>query len=77
MKRNVTVVLSEDAARWLRVEAARQDTSVSRYLGALVEKERRRDEGYASAMARFLGRAPRVLEASTKPLPGREEVHER
>ena len=31
--RNVTVTLEEEVARWARLEAARNDTSVSRLLG--------------------------------------------
>ena len=36
--RNVTVTLEEDVAQWARIEAARQDTSVSRLLGELLKK---------------------------------------
>jgi hypothetical protein len=36
--RNVTVTLEEDVAQWARVEAARQDTSVSRLLGELLKE---------------------------------------
>ena len=36
--RNVTVTLEEDVAQWARIEAARQDTSVSRFLGALLKE---------------------------------------
>jgi hypothetical protein len=36
--RNVTVTLEEDVARWARIEAAKQDTSVSRLLGELLKE---------------------------------------
>jgi hypothetical protein len=36
--RNVTVTLEEEVAQWARIEAARQDTSVSRLLGALLRE---------------------------------------
>ena len=77
MKTNVTIVLSRDAARWVRVEAARREVSVSRYLGELVERERERAEGYDAAMRRFLAREPRALGAPGEPLPGRDERHAR
>jgi hypothetical protein len=48
--RNVTVTLEEDVARWARIEAARQDTSVSRLLGALL-KERMAAESSSAAEA--------------------------
>jgi hypothetical protein len=46
--RNVTVTLEEDVAQWARIEAARQDTSVSRLLGALL-KERMSSEVRAAS----------------------------
>ncbi len=76
-KRNVTVVLEEESARWIRVEAARRDTSVSRYLGELVESERRRSEGYLAARERFMAREPRALGPAGEPLPSRADLHER
>ena len=36
--RNVTVTLEEDVAQWARIEAARQDTSVSRLLGMILKE---------------------------------------
>jgi hypothetical protein len=36
--RNVTVTLEEDVAQWARIEAARQDTSVSRLLGDFLKE---------------------------------------
>lgn len=77
MIRNITIVLDEESARWLRVEAARRDTSVSRYVGDLVATERSRVEGYNQAMQRFLTRPPRPLAEPGVPLPSREEVQGR
>jgi hypothetical protein len=77
MKRNVTMVLSTDTARWLRIEAARRDVSVSQYLGDLVERERRQSERYDEMRARFMGRAPRRLGPAGARLPTRAELHER
>lgn len=77
MKRNVTVVMDEDTARWVRVEAARRDLSVSAYLGQVVRQERERVEGYSLAMERFLSREPRPLASPGTPLPSRDELHDR
>ena len=77
MKRNVTIVMDEDTARWVRVEAARRDLSVSAYLGQVVEQERERAEGYSLAMERFLSREPRPLAPAGVPLPDRDELHKR
>ena len=77
MKRNVTVVMDEDTARWVRVEAARRDVSVSAYLGEVLRREREKDEGYVQAMNRFLGREPRPLASKGTPLPSRDQLHGR
>ena len=77
MKRNVTVVMDEETARWVRVEAARSDLSVSAFLGDVLKKKREKDEGYQGAMERFLGREPRPLAPVGAPLPSRDELHER
>lgn len=77
MKRNVTVTLDEETARWVRVEAARRDTSVSQFLGEVLAERRRRAEGYEAARASFMARGPDRLRREDTPLPSREEVHER
>lgn len=41
--RNVTITLEEEVARWARVEAARKDTSVSRYLANVLKQQMRED----------------------------------
>lgn len=77
MKRNVTVTLDEDTARWVRVEAARRDTSVSQYLGDILRERRRRVEGYETARLAFMAREPRPLRRSGDALPSRNEIHDR
>ena len=73
--RNVTVTLEEEVARWARIEAARQDTSVSQLLAALL-KERMRDRNdYERAMRRALGRKP-FFRSKGRYLT-REEAHDR
>jgi hypothetical protein len=44
--RNVTVTLEESVARWARMEAARQDTSVSRLLAGILKERMREKDGY-------------------------------
>jgi hypothetical protein len=67
----VTVTLEEDVAQWARIEAARQDTSVSR----LLKERMTAQDGYARAMRRALGRKP-FLRSSGRYLT-REEAHDR
>ncbi|MFQ5889626.1 MAG: hypothetical protein ACE5JR_06195 [Gemmatimonadota bacterium] len=75
-KRNVTITLDEETARWARVEAARRDTSVSQLVGELLREHMRREQSYESAMREYLGRRPRLLKRKGR-YPTREEVHER
>jgi len=73
--RNVTVTLEEDVAQWARIEAARQDTSVSRLLGALLKERMSAQDTYEKAMRRALSRKP-FLRSKGRYLT-REEVHDR
>jgi hypothetical protein len=51
--RNVTVTLEEDVARWARIEAAKQDTSVSRLLGELLKERMGKPRGNPDAAERL------------------------
>ena len=73
--RNVTVTLEEDVARWARIEAARQDTSVSQLLGKLLKQQMATDQHYEHAMSRALERKP-FLHSKERYLT-REEAHDR
>lgn len=77
MKRNVTITLSEETARWVRVEAAKRDTSVSQFLGGVLSEYRERVEGYEAARTAFMATKPRPLREDGAPLPTRSAVHER
>lgn len=77
MKKNITISLDEDTARWVRVEAAKQDLSVSRFLAELLAERRERSEAYQAARTLFMGREPRPLRRSGEPLPPRGELHRR
>jgi hypothetical protein len=73
--RNVTITLEEELARWARVEAARNDTSVSQYLAAVLKERMQEKDRYAVAMGRALSRKP-FLKTNGKYL-SREESHDR
>lgn len=73
--RNITVTLEEGLARWTRIEAARHELSVSRFLATLLEERKQGRDGYDAAMKRALGRKP-FLKSNGKYL-SREEVHDR
>ena len=73
--RNITVTLEESVARWARLEAARQDTSVSRLLGDILKERMREKDRYERAMRRALSRQP-FLSTDGRYL-SREESHDR
>ena len=75
-KRNVTLTLDEDTARWARVEAARLDVSVSRFLGDMLEGRMKESRGYSAARRRYLAREP-VLLKKGDGYPTRDEIHGR
>lgn len=75
--KNVTVTLPEEVAAWLRVRAAEDGRSVSRWLAELLEGIRRGEIEYDLAMERLLARKPRRLNWVDGRWPTREESHDR
>ena len=75
--KNVTVTLPEDVALWLRVRAAEDGRSVSKWLADLLERMRRQEDEYEVAMERFLARKPRKMEWVDSRKPARGELHDR
>lgn len=70
--RNITVALDDDLARWVRVEAAKRDVSVSRFLSDLIEETRRSDLEYRRAMRDYLTREP-YIDSGGRPYPSRDD----
>jgi hypothetical protein len=75
--RNVTITLDEEVARWVRVEAAKQETSVSRLVGEMLREHMRSQDSYEVARRQFFTVQPRPLRGDDSPLPSREELHDR
>jgi hypothetical protein len=74
--KNITITLKEEVARWLRVWAAEHDTSVSRFVGRLVEERMNAERQYEQSKNSFLAMKPRPLKRMGA-YPSRGEVHER
>ena len=76
--KNVTITLEDEVAQWTRVHAAKQKTSVSRWVGEMLRERMLAEENYRAAMEQFLSIKPRRLrDSKTKPYPPREELHDR
>ena len=74
--RNITIALGDDLAAWLRVAAAREGKSVSRYLGDKLERERAAENDRDAALRtldKFLS-GPGYPGLSQR-LPTREELY--
>ena len=54
--RNITITLDENLARWARVEAARRDTSVSRFLAGILREQMGEKNQYADTVGAALAR---------------------
>jgi predicted nucleic acid-binding Zn ribbon protein len=74
--RNITISLEDRVARWVRVWAAKHDTSVSKLLSHMLEEKMEVEEEYSAAMKQFLGRTPVLLKKSGR-YPTRDSLHER
>lgn len=75
--KNVTVTLPEDVAQWLRVRAAQNSRSVSKWLADLVEGMKRQEDEYDLAMERALAIRPEKLNESGQPYPSRDSLYDR
>lgn len=75
--KKVTITLPEDLARWLRIKAAKDGRSVSRWLAELLERMRRREDQYDAAMKRYLAMKPRKIDWPDDRRPTRDELYHR
>ena len=75
--KNVTITLPEDVARWLRVKAAEDDRSVSRWIAELLERMPRREDEYELAMRRAVSIEPRRIKWPDGRKPTREQLYDR
>ncbi|NBB80091.1 MAG: hypothetical protein GVY36_11715 [Verrucomicrobia bacterium] len=74
---NVTITLDEDVARWARVWAAKQDTSVSKILGETLKEKMQKERGYGRAQAAYFARPVQPLKQAQQNYPTRDDIYER
>ncbi len=75
--KNVTITLDEEVARWARIRAAEQNTSVSRLLGEMLKEKMQEEEAYLLAMEQYFSVKPKALKKPGEHYPRREELYER
>jgi len=77
-RRNVTITVEEDVARWARVKAAERDTSVSQLVGDMIKEKMQRDEAYDAAMREHFAMVkPVKFEKPGGRFPRRDELYDR
>jgi hypothetical protein len=81
-KRNVTIALDEDLAKWARVRAAQCDKSLSQFLAETLEKDMEAEmeaqrERARRGLERFLSIGPWPLSKPGDRYPTREELYDR
>ncbi len=74
--RNITITVSEEAAKWARMRAAEEDTSVSKLVGRMLEEQMRKTDEYWRAYERWKA-IPAVPGADATRRMSRAETHER
>ena len=75
--RKVTITLDEETARWVRIEAAKLGTSVSRLVGGMLTERMKREATYERARRSYSNRSSTVLKAPGSAYPARSEIHSR
>jgi len=74
--KNVTIRLSDDAALWARRKAAEENTSVSRLVGEMLERQMRLTDEYWRAFDHWKSNRPLAANGAAERL-SRAEIHER
>jgi len=75
--KNLTITLDKKTAAWIRVYAARQGMSVSRFVGELLNERMIETRTYNAALRNFLAQKPFKFEFADGRRPTREELHDR
>jgi hypothetical protein len=74
--KNITIRISDEAALWARRKAAEENTSVSRLVGEMLERQMPLTDGYWRAFEHLKSNEP-LAAASTSERLSREKLHER
>jgi hypothetical protein len=72
--RNITITVSEEAARWARRKAADENISVSRLVGRMLENQMRMTDEYWQAYEQWKKLKP-IPGIASQPRLTREEIH--
>ena len=73
--KNVTITLEDEVARWARIKAAEENSSVSQLVGNLLRGFMQQRERFDRARREFTRLGSSVI--SDSPYPRREDLHDR
>lgn len=62
--KNITITMEDAASEWVRIEAAKRNTSVSRWVGEMIAEKMRHDDAYGRTMREALRFEPIVFDAA-------------
>jgi hypothetical protein len=74
-RRHATIALDEEVARWARIKAAEENSSVSRLVADLLRRQMQQHERFDRARREFQRIGTAVI--SSGPYPRREDLHDR
>lgn len=77
---NVTITADEEVLQRARIEAARRNQSLSRFIGDLLKEKFAREDEYDRAMNDFFSRDPYLdssVRADGRRWPRRDELYDR
>jgi len=74
--KNLTIKISEQALRWAKRKAVDENTSVSRLVGEMLERQMRQTDEYWAAYRRWKSSLG-LAELGASERMSREETHER
>ena len=77
MVKNITITLEPDVARWVRLQAAEREMSISRYVSEVLKARMQERAAYEHAMQQYLTLPLKPLGHRDEPLPTRETLYDR
>jgi hypothetical protein len=73
--KNVTITVEETVLEWVRIEAAKRNSSVSRLVGEMLADKMRHDDAYLRAFEEW--KADRVrFDSGGQPYPRRADIYD-
>lgn len=72
--KNVTITVEDATLEWVRIEAAKRNTSVSRLVGEMLTDKMQFDDAYARALREWVADTSSFSSGGV-PYPAREAVH--